>query len=340
MASSAPALDAANLDPFANSKFDFPRDLIGYGRHPPSAQWPGGAKIAVSFVVNYEEGAERTVLNGDSHSESALWEQSERAAREGQRALNAESDYEYGSRVGIWRLLNLFESHDFPVTAYAVGQALERNPAVATALKEGGHEVASHAYRWLDYHDMSEDLERAYVRRQLEVLKRLTGSYPQGWYYGRLGPRSRGLVHEVYREVGAELVWEGDDYSDDLPHWRDVPAEEGEAGAGGMLMVPYTYDNNDLKFHSPTGVFSPQAFYEYLVAAFDTLYAEGCAGRAKMMTIGLHCRIIGKPARFQALKRFVEYVDAKAKGEVWVARRVDIARHWRDKFPYREAGVR
>ncbi|KAK1045573.1 hypothetical protein LTR33_015170 [Friedmanniomyces endolithicus] len=329
-------LDAASLDPDAGTKYDFPRGLVGYGRHPPDAQWPGGAKIAVSFVINYEEGPERNVLNGDPESETALWEQAERPARSGERAINAESDYEYGSRVGIWRMLNLFEAHKIPITAYAVGQALEMNPAVATALKEGGHEIASHAYRWIDYHDMSPELEKAYIFRQLEVLKKLTGEYPVGWYYGRLSPRSRGLVHEVYKEMGVPLVWESDSYCDDLPYWVDVAAEKGDEKPEGMLMVPYTYDNNDLKFHSTTGAFSPQQFFEYLQGAFDTLLAEGQAGQPKMMTIGLHCRIIGKPGRFQALKRFVEYISSKPAGQVWITRRVDIAQHWRSKYPYQK----
>ncbi|KAK3660770.1 hypothetical protein LTR56_000528 [Elasticomyces elasticus] len=333
---SATPLDAANLDPDAGTKYDFPRDLVGYGRHPPDAQWPKGAKIAVSFVINYEEGAERNVLNGDSVSETALWEQIDRPPREGERAINAESDYEYGSRVGIWRMLNLFEAHKMPITCYAVGQALEKNPAVAQALKEGGHEIASHAYRWIDYHDMPPELEKEYIVRQLEVLKRLTGQYPVGWYYGRLSPKSRGLVHEVYKEMRTPLLWESDSYCDDLPYWVDVPAEKDSEKPEGMLMVPYTYDNNDLKFHSATGAFSPQQFFEYLQGAFDTLLAEGQAGEPKMMTIGLHCRIIGKPGRFQALKRFVEYISSKPAGQAWVTTRVQIAEHWRSTYPYQK----
>ncbi|KAK4550633.1 hypothetical protein LTR36_000212 [Oleoguttula mirabilis] len=333
---SATPLAAANLDPTAGTKYDFPRDLVGYGRHPPNAQWPGGAKIAVSFVINYEEGAERTVLNGDDQAECALWEQTDRAGRVGERAINVESDYEYGSRVGIWRMLNLFEAHKMPITAYAVGQALEKNPEVAKALKAGGHEIASHAYRWIDYHGMPAELEKEYIVRQLKVLKELTGEYPAGWYYGRLSSRSRGLVHEVYKEQGIPLIWEADSYADDLPYWVDVPAEAESATPEGMLMVPYTYDNNDLKFHSTTGCFSPHAFYEYLQAAFDTLLAEGQGGTPKMMTIGLHCRIIGKPGRFMALKRFVEYLSSKPAGEVWVTRRIDIAKHWREKYPYQK----
>ncbi|EMC96244.1 carbohydrate esterase family 4 protein [Baudoinia panamericana UAMH 10762] len=223
-------------------------------------------------------------MNGDSASESALWEQTDRPARPGERAINAESDYEYGSRVGIWRMLNLFEAHGIPITCYAVGQALQMNPPVGRALKEGGHEIASHAYRWIDYHSMSPELEKQYIARQLQVLKELTGEYPVGWYYGRLSPRSRALVWEVYHEMGVPLKWESDSYADDLPYWVDVPAEAETPKPEGMLMLPYTYDNNDLKFHSPTGCFSPQAFFEYLQAAFDTLLEEGQAGRPKMVS--------------------------------------------------------
>lgn len=237
-----PQLDAANADPSAGTKYDFgPRDLAGYGRHPPNPQWPGGAKIAVSFVVNYEEGAERTVVNGDDQSESALWEQGgDRPGRIGERAVNTESDYEYGSRVGIWRMLNLFEAHEMPITCYAVGQALEMNPAVAKALQEGGHEIASHAYRWIDYHFMDAETEKAYIARQLKSIKDLTGEYPVGWYYGRLSPRSRALVHEVYKEHNTSLIWESDCYNDDLPYWLDSPIEKDERNPEGMLMIPYT----------------------------------------------------------------------------------------------------
>ncbi|KAF2165134.1 carbohydrate esterase family 4 protein [Zasmidium cellare ATCC 36951] len=313
-------------------KFDFPRDLKGYGRHPPNPQWPNNAKIAVSFVINYEEGAERTVLNGDATSESSLWEQTDRPGRPGERAFNSESDYEYGSRVGIWRILDTFEAHRMPVTVYAVGQALEMNPEVVPAFREGGHEIASHAYRWIDYHAMDEKLEKEYILRQLKCLKEVTGEYPVGWYYGRLSPRSKALVWEAYKQLGIPLLWESDSYCDDLPYWVDVPAEKDVESPEGMLMVPYSYDCNDLKYHSTTGAFSPHAFFEHLAAAFDTLYAEGLAGKPKMMTVGLHCRITGKPARAMALKRFVEYVASKP--DVWVTTRKDIAAHWRGKYPY------
>ena len=187
------------------------------------------------------QGAERTVLNGDSQSESSLHEQGgDRPGRQGERAFNVESDYEYGSRVGIWRMLNLFEAHGMPITCYAVGQALEKNPDVVKALRDGGHETASHAYRWIDYHSMPPDQEKEYILRQMKVLKSLTGEYPAGWYYGRLSPRSRALIYEVYKELGAPLAWESDSYCDDLPYWIDVPAEKDSANPEGMLMIPYT----------------------------------------------------------------------------------------------------
>ena len=234
------ALDAPNADPLQRTKYDFPRDLVGYGRNSLTLHWPNGARVAVSFVINYEEGAERTVVNGDESSETHLWEQSNIQARQGERALNVESDYEYGSRVGVWRLLNLFEEHCMPITAYAVGQALERYPDIIHAFMQNGHEIASHAYRWVDYHSMDADLEKQYIVRQLECLKKMTGTYPVGWYYGRLSPRSRALVHEVYSAMKIPLLYEADTYADDVPYWVDVPAEKGTPNPQGMLMLPYT----------------------------------------------------------------------------------------------------
>ena len=233
-------LDASNIDVLRGTDFDFPRDHVGYGRKSLDLTWPNGAKIAVSFVINYEEGAERTVLNGDAQSESHLWEQSAIPPREGERALNVESDYDYGSRVGVWRLLDLFEEHDMPVTVYAVGQALERNPEATHAFMQKGHEIASHAYRWIDYHNMDPDLEKQYISRQLQCVKELTGEYPVGWYYGRLSPRSRALVHEVYSSMETPLLYESDSYADDIPYWVDVPAERNAPNPTGMLMIPYS----------------------------------------------------------------------------------------------------
>jgi peptidoglycan/xylan/chitin deacetylase (PgdA/CDA1 family) len=232
---------------------DFPRDLQGYGSTPPPGPWPHGAKLAVSFVINYEEGGENCVLNGDPTSEAALWESAGRyPPRQQQRAVNIESDYEYGSRVGVWRIMKLFEKFGFKWTLYAVGKAVEMNPEVALRTMRGGSEVASHCYRWVNYEDMGVEEERAMVRKGIESLRSVTGEAPVGWYYGRLSSRSKALVWDVYREMGLELLWQSDSYSDDVPYWVDVPAEmalveKGEIKkeeAKGMLMVPYSYDCN------------------------------------------------------------------------------------------------
>ncbi|CAK7217003.1 hypothetical protein SCUCBS95973_003004 [Sporothrix curviconia] len=331
---SAASLDAANIDPLQGTKYDFSRDHVGYGRASLDPQWPHGAKIAVSFVINFEEGSERSVQNGDAQSENRLWEQSDnKPAQVGARSLNPESDYDYGSRVGVWRLLDCFEEHKMPVTVFAVGQAFEKNPAVAAAFCQNGHEIASHGYRWVTYNGMTPELEKDYVQRQLASLKATTGTYPVGWYYGALSPRSKAIIHEVYQEMGLPLLYESDSYADDLPYWVDVPAEEDAADPQGMLMVPYSYDCNDVKYHAPSGWSTTSDFEAYLKTAFDVLYAEGQRGKPKMMSIGLHCRISGKAGRFAAVQNFVKYIAAKP--DVWVSTRKDIALHWRDKFPYR-----
>lgn len=220
-------------------------------------------------------------------------------------------------------------------TLYAVGQALEANPAVAVSSVQNGHDVASHAYRWIDYHDMPPEQEKALIHKEIETVEKLTGSPPKGWYYGRLSPRSHALVFDVYKERGIPLVWNSDSYADDVPYWIDVPAEKDlpDSEAKGMLMVPYSYDCNDYKFHIASGFSQPDGFYEHVKNAFDILYEEGVEGSPKMMTIGLHCRIIGKPGRIAALRKFVEYIDNKP--DVWVATRTQIAEHFREKFPYR-----
>ncbi|KAI1859445.1 hypothetical protein JX265_010448 [Neoarthrinium moseri] len=331
---SAAILDAPNGDPLTGTRYDFPRDHVGFGRESHNPRWPNGAKIAVSFVLNYEEGSERSVSNGDAQSENRLWEQSEKPAQIGERALNSESDYDYGSRVGVWRLLRIFEHHGFPITAYSIGQALERNPQVAEALAQNGHEVASHGYRWVTYQGMTPELEKQYVVRQLESLKMTTGKYPVGWYYGAISPYSKAIIHEVYEEMGIPLLYESDSYSDDVPFWVDVPSEDESPHPKGMLMIPYSYDCNDVKFHSASGFSTGRDFTEYLKAAFDVLYEEGLEGMPKMMTIGLHCRISGKPGRSGAVKEFVKYIAAKPG--VWVTTRQRIAEHFRQEFPYRK----
>jgi len=329
----AVSLDAPNTDPLHGTKYDFKRDLVGYGRSSIDPHWPNEAKIAVSFVINYEEGAERSLLNGDGQTESVLWEQAHVAERIGSRDPKIESDYDYGSRVGVWRLLNMFERHKIRTTIYAVGQALEKNLPLAQAFVEGGHEIASHGYRWIPYHNMSPEEEKLYMYRQMQSLKSTTGVYPVGWFVGRCSPHTKALIHEVHEEFGEPLLYEADCFSDDLPYWVDVPAEEQHAQPKGMLMLPYSYDNNDLKYQIAPGTWgSSGAFLEYLKSSFDVLYAEGLEGRPKMMTIGLHCRISGKPGRFAAVESFVKYVEQHP--EVWITTRKEIASHWHTNFPY------
>ncbi|KAH8812241.1 possibe polysaccharide deacetylase [Xylogone sp. PMI_703] len=335
---SAASLEAVNIDPLQGTKYDFPRDHVGYGRKAPDPQWPNGAKIAVSFVINYEEGSERSTQNGDAQSENRLWEQSDsKPAHMGARSLNPESDYDYGSRVGVWRLLDCFEQHSLPVTVYAVGQAFEKNPEAAEAFTKNGHEIASHGYRWVNYVGMTTELEKEYVIRQLQSIKKTTGAYPLGWYYGALSPCSKAIIHEVYEEMNIPLLYESDTYSDDLPFWVDVPSEKQSDNPKGMLMIPYSYDCNDVKYHQPSGWSTTSDFEEYLKTAFDILYNEGQRGSPRMMSIGLHCRISGKPGRFAAVKNFVDYITSKP--DVWVTTRKDIALHWREKFPYNRGSI-
>ncbi|CAG8959380.1 hypothetical protein HYFRA_00001278 [Hymenoscyphus fraxineus] len=325
--------DISKVKPFEwDDKYDFPRDLVGYGENSFNPQWPNKAKIAVSFVINYEEGAEHTVLNGDVHSETHLWEAAGAGLKIQERAVNIESEYDYGSRTGVWRLFRLFNKFNYKYTLYAVGKAIEDNPAVGISSVKNGHDVASHAYRWIDYADMSVEQEKAYIKKEIETIRDICGEPPKGWYYGRLSSRSQALVWEVYKEMGVPLLWDSDSYADDLPYWVDVPAEKDEPEPKGMLMIPYSYDCNDYKFNVPTGFGGPNDFYDHVKNAFDTLYEEGIDGSPKMMTIALHCRCIGKPGRFMALKKIVEHIASKP--DVWVATRTQIAEHFREKFPY------
>ncbi|KAJ3043251.1 hypothetical protein HDV00_005571 [Rhizophlyctis rosea] len=307
------------------------RDLIGYGAQPPNPKWPGGAKICLSFVINYEEGGENTVVNGDAGSEVFLNETPGGQSRVGVRDMNMETQYEYGSRCGFWRLLRLFDSFKFTFTLFAVGKAVELNPSVVVETEKRGSEVASHNYRWIDYQYVPALVEREHVVKSIEAIKKASpsGKAPVGWYTGRIGPNSRRIVVEEYKRLGLELLWDGDVYNDDLPYWVDW--EKDVKGAGKVLCVPYTLDQNDMKFCVPPGFSSPDGFYTYLKDAFDTLYEEGCDGQAKMMSIGLHCRLVGKPGRIGALKRFMEYVASKEG--VWIATREEIARHWRKEHP-------
>ncbi|OAP54858.1 hypothetical protein AYL99_11306 [Fonsecaea erecta] len=318
-----------------NDHDDFPRDFKGYGEQSFDPQWPNNGKIAVSFVINYEEGAENSVLLGDPGSECHLWEGVGNTPHIGERAVNIESEYEYGSRVGVWRLFRLFNKYNFKYTLYAVGKAIEENPEVAISSVRNGHDVASHAYRWIDYHHVSREAEKAYIKKGIEVIRDICGKPPSGWYYGRLSPRSRALVWDVYQEMGIPLLWQSDTYADDVPYWVDVPAEVSSLDPKGMLMIPYSYDCNDYKFTTPTGFSGNSDFYDHIKSAFDVLYDEASSGLGgKMMTIGLHCRCVGKPGRMTPLIKFVEYIAAKQG--VWVATRTQIAEHFREKFPYQK----
>jgi putative urate catabolism protein len=300
----------------------YPRDLIGYGARPPDAGWPAGARLALQIVVNYEEGGERSILHGDEHAESFLGEVVGTPALAGVRNVQMESIYEYGTRVGLWRLLRLFADRRIPISVFAVAMALERHPAAARAIVEAGHEIVSHGWRWIDYQSVEPAVEREHVRLAVETLARVTGSRPLGWYTGRLSPNTRRLVVE---EGG--FLYDADAYNDDLPYWV-------VEGGRPHLVVPYTLDNNDMKFGGYQGFNSGDQFFAYLRDAFDTLYAEG-AHTPRMMSVGLHLRLVGRPGRFAALQRFLDHVQQHR--DVWICRRIDIARHWIARHPFRGA---
>jgi allantoinase len=302
----------------------YDRDLIGYGATPPDPRWPGGARLALQIVLNYEEGGERSVLHGDAESEAFLQEVVGMAPLAGVRNLQVESVYEYGSRVGFWRLMHLFAERGIRISVFAIGMALERHPAAARAIVAGGHEVVSHGYRWIDYQFVDEAVERLHMRLAVESLTRVTGSRPLGWYTGRLSPNTRRLVVE---EGG--FLYDSDAYNDDLPYWTVV-------GDRPHLVVPYTLDNNDMKFGTPQGFNSGEQFFGYLRDAFDVLYAEG-ARTPRMMSVGLHMRLVGRPGRFAALQRFLDHVQRQR--DVWICRRIDIARHWIQHHPFPPAGA-
>ena len=296
----------------------YPRDLVGYGRSVPAANWPDEARLALQFVVNYEEGGENSILHGDPASEAFLSEIVGAAPWPGQRHLSMESIYEYGSRVGIWRLLDLFEQKRIPITVFAVAMALARNPAVADAVVSAGHEICSHGYRWIDYRDVPEATEREHLYKAIEIIEQLTGERPLGWYTGRTSENTRRLVAE---EGG--FLYDADDYNDDLPFWSTVNGHQ-------HLVVPYTLDANDMRFATPQGFNSGDQFFSYLRDTFDTLYEEG-SRIPRMMSVGLHCRLVGRPGRIRALERFIDH--AKSHEGVWFCRRVDIARHWWEHHP-------
>jgi putative urate catabolism protein len=296
----------------------YPRDMIGYGAALPHPRWPDKARIAVQFVLNYEEGAENSILHGDPASEIFLSEIIGAAPFEGARHMSMESIYEYGSRAGVWRLLDLFRDRGVPLTLFAVAMAMQRHPAVIERALADGHEIASHGYRWINYHGMSESEEREHLQRAIEIHTRICGERPLGWYTGRTSENTRNLV-----AAEGGFLYDADDYSDDLPFWSTQTETP-------HLIVPYTLDTNDMRFATAQGFHTGDQFAAYLIDAFDTLYEEG-ARAPKMMSVGLHCRLIGRPARIAGLVKFLDHIQRH--DDVWLARRVDIARHWRATHP-------
>jgi len=291
----------------------YPRDMIGYAGRPADPRWPGEARIAVQIVLNYEEGGENCILHGDPASEAFLSEMIGAQALPGARNMNMESVYEYGSRAGFWRLHSLLRERGIPVTVFGVAMALERNPQAVAAMLEAEWEIASHGYRWIDYQFMSEADERQHIETAIEIHNRVTGARPLGWYTGRVSPNTRALVQEA-----GGFLYDADSYADDLPYWVPGPT-------GPHLVVPYTLDANDMRFATAQGFNSGDQFFSYLRDTFDQLYAEG-ARAPKMMSLGLHCRLTGRPGRAIALARFLDHVQKHDR--VWLCRRADIARHW------------
>lgn len=297
----------------------YQRDMQGYGENAPDAKWPGGAKIAVQFVINYEEGGENCILHGDAASEAFLSEIVGAAPWPGQRHWNMESMYEYGARAGFWRLHRLFDELGIPATVYGVATALARSPAQMRAMQKSGWEIASHGLKWIEYKDADPEDEMRDLKEAVRLHTEVTGSRPRGWYTGRCSDNTVRLAAE---EGGFDYI--SDTYTDDLPYWLEI-------GGRNQLIIPYTLDANDMRFATPQGFNSGTQFFDYLKDSFDALYAEGKAGQAKMMSVGLHCRLIGRPGRIMALRRFMEY--AKSRADVWFPRRIDIAEHWQNTHP-------
>jgi len=297
----------------------YPRDLSGYGQHPPHPAWPDGAAIAVQFVVNYEEGGENNVLHGDAGSEAFLSEIVGAESWPGQRHMNMESIYEFGSRAGFWRLYRLFTERDLPVTVFAVAMALQRVPEIVQAMQSSRWEIATHGLRWIDYRHFSKNDEQSHLTQAIEIHKAATGQLPAGVYIGRTSEHSHDLCAEQ-----SHFEYCADTYADELPYWRNSPF-------GPQLMVPYTLDANDMRFATAQGFNSGEQFYQYLKDSFDVLYAEGLSGAPKMMSVGLHCRLAGRPGRAAAVARFIDYIQSKP--QVWVPTRQDVARHWTKTFP-------
>lgn len=307
-------------NPYDPARGDYPRNLIGYGASPPHPHWPGDAKVAVQIVLNYEEGGENAILHGDAGSEAYLTEVVGTPSWPGMRNLSVESQYEYGSRAGFWRIHRLLTSRNVPITVYAVTMALARHPEAARAMVAAEWEIASHAMRWIDYRDMPEEEERRQIAASIALQEAVTGQRPVGWYTGRFSANTKRLVAEA-----GGFLYLADSYADDLPYWEEV------APGRWALIVPYTLDNNDMRFATHQGFNTGEDFSRYLIDAFDVLHAEGVAGAPKMMSIGLHCRLVGRPGRLAGLARFLDH--AQAKGGAWFCRRADIARHWRARFP-------
>ena len=293
---------------------DYPRDMRGYGANPPHANWRDNARIAVQFVINYEEGAENCVLHGDAASERFLSEIVGAEAFDNMRHVNMESIYEYGSRAGFWRLHRIFSQRKLPVTVFGVAMALERNPDVVKAMLDSEWEIASHGYRWIDYQFLPEDVEREHLQKAIQIHESVTGSKPLGFYLGRASPNT----HKIVAEYG-KFAYHADSYADDLPYWQDK-----------QLVVPYTLDSNDMRFATPQGFNTGEQFYTYLKDSFDVLYEEGKT-QPKMLSIGLHCRLVGRPGRAAGLIRFLDYIQNKQ--QVWIAKRIEIAEHWRKTHP-------
>jgi putative urate catabolism protein len=312
-----------------DSTAPYPRDLVGYGRNPPQAQWPGQARIAVQFVLNYEEGGENATLHGDAGSEQFLSEMFNPPSFP-DRHLSMEGIYEYGSRAGVWRILREFEKRKLPLTVFGISMALERHPEVTQAFIDLGHEIACHGWRWINYQTIDEGTERAHMQKGIEIIARLTQTthgnsiHGAGWYTGRDSPNTHRLVAD---HGGFE--YDSDYYGDDLPFWMQVKKTSGEVVP--QLIVPYTMDCNDMRFALPQGFSQGEDFFTYLRDSFDALYAEG-AEAPKMMSIGMHCRLLGKPGRIVALQKFLDHIEKHDK--VWVCRRVDIARHWKKIHPF------
>ena len=288
------------------------RDFVGYGSKGKKISWPNEAKLALQFVLNYEEGGENSVLNGDKYSETFLSEIIGAKAIKG-RHISMESIYEYGSKAGFWRLDKLFKENKIPVTIFGVGLALKQNPEVCNAIKNGDYEIAAHGYKWIDYQDIKKSVEKKHMQQAIKIIKDIFGSRPSGWYTGRCSPNTRDLVFE-----DGGFLYDSDSYSDDLPYWE-------ERGKKKQLIVPYTLDNNDMRFATNQGFNTGDHFYNYLKDSFDVLYEEGKTS-PKMMSVGLHCRLIGRPGRIQSLKRFIDYVSKF--DDIWICKRVDIAKHW------------